>query len=147
MPWYSGPTFLEHLETVPLARPATAQATRFSVQYVIRPDASFRGFAGQISSGTIRPGDPLIALPSGEQTQVESIITLDGLLSEAFSPMSVTLELANHIDLSRGDMLVAPDHPPVVSLALRCDGGLDAHDPTAARAKLSNQAGRAPDAG
>jgi sulfate adenylyltransferase subunit 1 len=115
MPWYSGPTFLEHLETVTLAQPVTAQATRFSIQYVIRPDASFRGFAGQISSGTIRPGDPLIALPSGEQTRVESIITLDGLLSEAFSPMSVTLELANHIDLSRGDMLVAPDDPPVVS--------------------------------
>ncbi|MGH9482059.1 MAG: sulfate adenylyltransferase subunit CysN, partial [Terriglobales bacterium] len=115
MPWFHGPTLLEHLEQVPLSGPAAARAARFSVQYVIRPNAGFRGFAGQVASGVIRPGDRLLALPSGEPAQVEAIVTMDGLLPEAFAPMSVTLKLANQIDLSRGDMLVAADDPPSVS--------------------------------
>jgi sulfate adenylyltransferase subunit 1 len=115
MPWYAGPTLLEHLETVPIARPVSTQSVRFPVQYVLRPDASFRGFAGQLASGVIRPGDPLTALPSGRQTRVESIVTYDGPLGEAFAPMSVTLKLEDEIDLSRGDMLVSPDSPPHVS--------------------------------
>ncbi len=115
MLWYAGPTLLEHLETVPIARPVGTQSVRFPVQYVIRPDASFRGFAGQLASGVIRPGDALTALPSGQQSRVESIVTYDGPLAEAFSPMSVTLKLQDEIDLSRGDMLVTPDSPPHVS--------------------------------
>jgi bifunctional enzyme CysN/CysC/sulfate adenylyltransferase subunit 1 len=115
MLWYAGPTLLEYLETVAIAGRARTQAVRFPVQYVLRPDASFRGFAGQLASGVIRPGDALTALPSGQQTRVESIVTYDGPLGEAFAPMSVTLKLEDEIDLSRGDMLVSPDSPPHVS--------------------------------
>jgi len=115
MPWYAGPTLLEHLETVAITRPANTQGVRFPVQHVIRPDANFRGFAGQVAGGVIRPGDAVTALPSGQRSRVESIVTYDGSLAEAFSPMSVTLRLEDEIDLSRGDMLVAPDSPPHVS--------------------------------
>jgi sulfate adenylyltransferase large subunit len=114
-PWYRGPTLLEHLETVPIERTAGARPVRFPVQYVIRPDASFRGFAGQIAGGVVRPGDTVRALPSGQITRVESITTYGGRLSEAFSPMSVTLTLEDEIDVSRGDMLVSPQTPPYVS--------------------------------
>jgi bifunctional enzyme CysN/CysC/sulfate adenylyltransferase subunit 1 len=115
MPWYAGPTLLEHLEIVPIAKPARTEGVRFPVQYVIRPDGSFRGFAGQVASGGVRPGDTLTALPSGQQSRVQSIVTYDGPLAEAFAPMSVTLKLEDEIDLSRGDMLVSPDSPPHVS--------------------------------
>lgn len=115
MLWYAGPTLLEYLETVPIPGRARTQAVRFPVQYVLRPDASFRGFAGQLASGVIRPGDALMALPSGQQTRVESIVTYDGPLGKAFAPMSVTLKLKDEIDLSRGDMLVSPENPPHVS--------------------------------
>src|SRR5258708_26499587 len=115
MLWLAGPALLEYLETVPTAGRARTQAVRFPVQYVLRPDASFRGFAGQVASGVIRPGDALTALPSGQQTRVESIVTYDGPLGEAYAPMSVTLKLEDEIDLSRGDMMVSPDNPPRVS--------------------------------
>ncbi len=118
-PWYEGPTLLEHLETVAVTRPASTQGLRFPVQYVIRPDANFRGFAGQVAGGVIRPGDAVLALPSGQQSRVEAIVTYDGALPEAFSPMSVTLKLEDEIDLSRGDMLVAPDSPPQASQRFR----------------------------
>ena len=117
--WYAGPALLEHLETVPVTKAARTQGIRFPVQYVIRPDANFRGFAGQVAGGVIRPGDAVIALPSGQQSRVEAIVTYDGHLAEAFAPMSVTLKLADEIDLSRGDMLVAPDSPPSVSQRFR----------------------------
>jgi sulfate adenylyltransferase large subunit len=115
MPWYHGPTFLEHLENVPLRVETMSDAVRFPVQYVIRPDASFRGFAGQVASGVIRPGDPVISLPSERKSRVRSIATFDGDAPEAFPPMSVTVTLEDEIDLSRGDMLVSPGHPPRVS--------------------------------
>jgi sulfate adenylyltransferase large subunit len=115
MPWYHGPTFLEHLETVPLRVETMSDAVRFPVQYVIRPDASFRGFAGQIASGVIRPGDTVVSLPNERQTRVKTIATFDGDAPEAFPPMSVTVTLEDEIDLSRGDMLVSPAHPPRVS--------------------------------
>jgi sulfate adenylyltransferase subunit 1 len=115
MPWYQGPPLLEHLETVPLPADGTLEALRFPVQYVIRPDASFRGFAGQVAGGTIRPGDSVVALPSGRSTAVRSIVTFDGDRAEAFPPMSVTLTLEDEIDLSRGEMLVSPSRPPHVS--------------------------------
>ncbi len=121
MPWYQGPTFLEHLEMAP-ARPAVGmEALRFPVQYVIRADADspgragFRGFAGQVASGVIRPGDSVAALPSGRQARIQSIVTYDGELREAVHPMPVTLRLDDEIDLSRGDMLVSPDSRPYVS--------------------------------
>jgi bifunctional enzyme CysN/CysC/sulfate adenylyltransferase subunit 1 len=115
MPWYHGPTFLEHLETVPLRLETMSDAVRFPVQYVIRPDASFRGFAGQVASGVIRPGDPVVSLPSERKSRVKTIATFDGDALEAFPPMSVTLTLEDEIDLSRGDMLVSPGHPPRIS--------------------------------
>src|SRR5690242_5436042 len=115
MPWYQGPTFLDHLENVPLRVESMSDAVRFPVQYVIRPDASFRGFAGQVASGVLRPGDPVISLPSKQASRVRSIATFDGDASEAFPPMSVTVTLEDEIDLSRGDMLVAPGNSPRVS--------------------------------
>ncbi len=115
MPWYHGPTLLEHLETVPLPEKDSLQGFRFPVQTVIRPDATFRGFAGRIASGVIHPGDPVVALPSMQKSFVRSIVTYDGELPQASSSMSVTLQLEEDIDLSRGDMLVSPDHLPRVS--------------------------------
>jgi hypothetical protein len=112
MRWYTGPTLLEHLEIVPIGRYSEMDALRFPVQSVIRPDASFRGFAGRIASGTVQPGDAVLALPSGQRTQVESIVSFDGELEAAQASQSVVLKLADEIDLSRGDMLVTPDDPP-----------------------------------
>jgi len=115
MEWYGGPTLLEHLETVPLS-PIDADASlRFPVQAVIRPDAGFRGFAGRVASGVVKPGDEVVALPSGQKTRVDAIVTYDGDLREALAPMSVTLRLRDEIDLSRGDMLVAAEGVPHVA--------------------------------
>lgn len=113
--WYSGPTLLEHLETVPVRTASTLPAFRFPIQSVIRPDSTFRGFAGQIAAGTIHPGDPVMALPSTQATRVQSIVTFDGNLDEAAATQSITLKLDDEIDLSRGDMLVSPSQPPVIS--------------------------------
>jgi sulfate adenylyltransferase subunit 1 len=119
MLWYHGPTLLEHLESVPLREQDSLQSFRFPVQTVIRPDATFRGFAGRIASGAIHPGDPVVALPSGRTTTVRSIVTYDGDLPQASSSMSVTLQLDQEIDLSRGDMLVSPRDLPRVSRKFR----------------------------
>ena len=105
MPWYSGPSLLEILETVPLAAERLETFFRFPVQRVIRPDQDFRGFAGQIASGIVRTGDEVIALPSGIRSRIRSISTWDGDLAEARAPQSVVLTLEDETDLSRGDML------------------------------------------
>ena len=115
MHWYEGPTLLEHLESVPLPDSDPLAGLRFPVQSVMRPDANFRGFAGRIASGVVRPGDSVVALPSGQKTRVHSIVTYDGELSRACSPMSVTLRLEEEIDLSRGDMLVSALDVPRVT--------------------------------
>jgi len=107
MPWYHGPTLLEYLETVPLAAAETTGPMRFPVQLVLRPDANFRGFAGQVARGTLRAGDRVMALPSRRESTVSRIVTYDGDLSAASYPQSVTVELEEEIDLSRGEMLVA----------------------------------------
>jgi len=117
--WYQGPTLLEHLESVPLSASDALESLRFPVQMVIRPDATFRGFAGRIASGVIRPGEDVLALPSGQRTRVRSIVSYDGELPEAFAPMSVTLQLEDEIDLSRGDMLVSPENGPRVTRRFR----------------------------
>ena len=117
--WYEGPTLLEHLETVPVTVGDTLESLRFPLQMVIRPDAKFRGFAGRVASGVIRPGDYVLALPSGRRTRVRSIVSYDGDLPEAFAPMSATLQLEDEIDLSRGDMLVSPEDGPRVSKRFR----------------------------
>jgi sulfate adenylyltransferase subunit 1 len=117
--WYQGPTLLEHLETVPVTAGDALESLRFPLQMVIRPDANFRGFAGRVASGVLRPGDDVLALPSGRRTRVHSIVSYDGDLPEAFAPMSVTLRLEDEIDLSRGDMLVSPKNGPRVSKRFR----------------------------
>ena len=121
MPWYQGPTLLEYLETVPLTvGEAAADPLRFPVQLVVRPDAAFRGFAGRVERGEVRPGQRVRALPSGRVTQVKSIVTYDGELKSATYPRSVTLELEDEIDLSRGEMLVADSAAePSISTAFR----------------------------
>jgi bifunctional enzyme CysN/CysC/sulfate adenylyltransferase subunit 1 len=117
--WYQGPTLLEHLESIPLTAGDALESLRFPVQMVIRPDAEFRGFAGRVASGLIRPGDDVLALPSGRRTRVRSIVSYDGDLPEAFAPMSVTLQLEDEIDLSRGDMLVSLENGPRTSRRFR----------------------------
>jgi len=109
MRWYEGPTLLEYLETVPLRAGDTAGPMRFPVQLVLRPDANFRGFAGQVARGVLRAGERVVALPSLRETTVKRIVTYDGDLAAAAPPQSVTVELADEIDLSRGEMLVAAD--------------------------------------
>jgi sulfate adenylyltransferase large subunit len=112
MPWYGGPALLEYLETVAIAPENHAVGLRLPVQYVIRPNQDFRGLAGQLAAGAIRPGDRVVVLPSGRETRVRSIVTREGELAEAFAPMSVTVCLDEEVDVSRGDMLVSPQDPP-----------------------------------
>jgi sulfate adenylyltransferase large subunit len=111
-PWYSGPALLEFLESVPVARENAALAFRFPVQRVIRPDQNFRGFAGQIASGTVRRGDRIVALPSGHASRIQSIVTFDGELESATAPLSVVLTLEDERDISRGDLIAAADAVP-----------------------------------
>ncbi len=115
MGWYDGPPLLRHLETVPLGAASAAARLRFPVQYVIRPNLDFRGFAGTIASGTVRAGDEVMVLPSGKRTRVKSIVTYDGELPEASAPQAVTVTLADEVDVSRGDMLVHPQDPPYLA--------------------------------
>jgi sulfate adenylyltransferase large subunit len=112
-PWYGGASLLQILETVPLATERVQTAFRLPIQHVIRPNQDFRGFAGQIASGIVRPGDEVVALPSGIRSRVRSITTWDGNLLRAQAPQSVVLTLEDEADISRGDMLssaVAPPH-------------------------------------
>ncbi len=111
-PWYTGGTFLEYLETVPIASDRNFEDFRYPVQYVLRPDLNYRGFAGQVASGVVKKGDRVLVLPSRRESTVRAIDTFDGELEEAFPPQSVTLRLADEIDISRGDMLVHPGGEP-----------------------------------
>jgi len=115
MPWFEGPSLLEFLETVPVLDRVREAAFRFPVQRVIRPDQSFRGYAGQIVSGTVRAGDAILAFPSGQRSRVQSIETFDGPLQEAVAPMSVTLTLQDELDISRGDMIAPVENLPQVA--------------------------------
>jgi sulfate adenylyltransferase large subunit len=111
-PWYYGQTLLEHLESVPVAEHLPNAPFRLPVQRVIRPHQHFRGFAGQIASGTIKPGDTIVALPSGQASRVQSIHTFDGELESAFAPQSITLTLEDEIDISRGDLIAHQTNAP-----------------------------------
>ena len=111
MPWYNGPSLLELLESLPSSVDTRSEPFRFPVQRVLRPDHTFRGFAGQIASGTIRPGDKIIVLPSGRSAEVARIVTWDGDLAEAHAPLSVTLVLDRELDISRGDLIASADQP------------------------------------
>jgi bifunctional enzyme CysN/CysC len=111
--WYTGPTLLEHLDAVPLDVAAdAAKPLRMPVQWVNRPNQGFRGFSGQIASGSIRPGAEIRILPSGRTTCVDRIVTLDGDLDEAVAGESVTVTFADEIDCSRGDVIAAAGDPP-----------------------------------
>ncbi|MCW9504528.1 sulfate adenylyltransferase subunit CysN [Klebsiella oxytoca] len=106
MPWYSGPTLLEVLETVEIQRVVESQPLRFPVQYVNRPNLDFRGFSGTVASGSVRVGQRLKVLPSGVESTVARIVTFDGDLPEAAAGEAITLVLKDEIDISRGDLLV-----------------------------------------
>ena len=114
-PWYAGEPLMAILESVPVSGDRNLTDFRFPVQYVIRPDLNFRGFAGTIASGVIRKGDVIVSLPSGKQSKVKSIVTYDGELEEAFAPMAVTITLEDEIDVSRGNLLAKPDNLPVAA--------------------------------
>jgi sulfate adenylyltransferase large subunit len=115
MPWFGGASLLHHLETVHIASDRNLTEMRFPVQLVLRPTHDFRGFAGQVASGVLRPGDPVMVLPSGRTSRVKSIVTHEGELARAFPPMSVTVCLEDEVDVSRGNMLVPPSQPPHVT--------------------------------
>ena len=117
MPWYQGQTLLHTLENVHVAADRNFVDFRFPVQTVLRPHLDFRGFAGTVASGTIRPGEEVVALPSGRASRVKSIETFDGQLAEAFAGQAVALTLEDEIDLSRGDMLVRRANLPQVATA------------------------------
>jgi len=114
MPWYTGPTLLEYLETVEPQQPPDQAPFRLQVQTVLRPDDSFRGFAGPVVRGSLAPGDPVIVLPSGRTSRIEKIVTFDGELARAEAGQSITVTLADEVDVSRGDVLAdAADPAPV----------------------------------
>ena len=119
MPWYQGPSLLELLESAPTSLDTRADAFRFPVQRVLRPDHTFRGFAGQIASGTVRPGDTITVLPSGRSAEVARIVTWDGDLAEAHAPLSVTLVLDRELDISRGDLIVSSETPATVAKSVK----------------------------
>ncbi|AVP66667.1 MULTISPECIES: sulfate adenylyltransferase subunit CysN [Prescottella] len=113
--WYTGPTLIDHLETVEIEDAVQTAPFRMPVQWVNRPDLDFRGFSGQIVSGIVRPGDRVRALPSGRESTVARIVTMDGDLDEAVAGRSVTITLADEIDISRGDVLAGVDALPCVA--------------------------------
>jgi bifunctional enzyme CysN/CysC len=116
MPWYAGPTLLEHLDTVPLDAAADAgKPLRLPVQWVNRPNQSFRGFSGQIASGSVTPGEEIRVLPSGRTTRVARIVTAGGDLAEAVAGQSVTVTFEDEIDCSRGDVIATAGDPPEIA--------------------------------
>ena len=112
MDWYGGPTLLEHLEGVEVVSAGLEKPFRMAVQYVVRPSSDFRGFAGTLASGRIQRGAEILVSPSGRKSRVARIVTADGDLEEALAGQSVTLVLADEIDVSRGDIITAADAPP-----------------------------------
>ncbi|MGC4028003.1 MAG: sulfate adenylyltransferase subunit CysN [Steroidobacteraceae bacterium] len=115
MPWYRGPSLLEHLETVEVQDALCDAPLRMPVQWVNRPNSEFRGFAGQISSGQVTVGSRVRALPSGKEARIERIVTQDGDLPQAVAGQSVTLTLDREIDISRGDLIASADEPASVA--------------------------------
>jgi len=113
-PWYEGPSLLEILETVDVSQDLNRRDFRFPVQVVVRPHLNFRGFAGTVASGAVKPGDRIRVLPSNKTSTVARVVTADGDLEEAFAPQAVTLELADEVDISSGDMIVHADNAPQV---------------------------------
>ncbi|HEY1179198.1 MAG TPA: sulfate adenylyltransferase subunit CysN [Phytomonospora sp.] len=119
MPWFAGSSLLHHLERVHIASDRNLVDVRFPVQYVIRPQSNqhrdYRGYAGQVASGVMKPGDEVMVLPSGFTTKIASISTADGEVAEAYPPMSVTVRLEDELDVSRGDLICRPNNRPEAS--------------------------------
>ena len=119
MPWYQGPSLLYHLENVVIATDRDMDEVRFPVQWVVRPMSDehhdYRGYAGQMAAGVLRPGSEVVVLPSGRKTKVKAIDTYDGEIDVAFPSMSVTLRLEDEVDISRGDMIVDAEDAPTVA--------------------------------
>jgi sulfate adenylyltransferase large subunit len=119
MPWYAGPSLLELLEALPSALETSSAPFRFPVQRVLRPDHTFRGFAGQIASGTVRRGGEIAVFPSGRSAKIERVVTFDGDLEEAIAPLSVTLVLDRELDISRGDLIAGVEEAPMVASSVK----------------------------
>ena len=119
MPWYQGPSLLYHLEHVHIASDRNLIDSRFPVQWIIRPQSAehhdYRGYAGQIATGTFKPGDEVVVLPYGTKTHIKRVETLDGPLDEGVPPLSVSILLEDDIDISRGDMICRPHNQPTVT--------------------------------
>jgi bifunctional enzyme CysN/CysC len=119
MSWYEGTSLLHHLEEVFIASDRNMIDVRFPVQYVVRPMSDehhdYRGYAGTVAGGVLKPGDEVTVLPSGFTSTIASVETADGPIGEAFSPMSVTIRLTDDIDISRGDMICRPHNQPNVT--------------------------------
>ena len=119
MPWYDGPSLLHHLENLHVASDRNLIDVRFPVQYVIRPQSDawhdYRGYAGQVASGVLKPGDDVMVLPSGLTSRIAAIDTADGPVEEAYAPMSVTVRLEDNLDVSRGDLICRPNNAPMVT--------------------------------
>jgi bifunctional enzyme CysN/CysC len=119
MPWYDGPSLLHHLEHVHVASDRNLVDVRFPVQYVIRPMSEeyhdYRGYAGQVAGGVLKKGDEVMVLPSGFTSTIAAVEDADGPIDEAYAPMSVTVRLADEIDISRGDMICRPHNQPTVA--------------------------------
>jgi bifunctional enzyme CysN/CysC len=119
MPWYGGPSLLHHLENVYIASDRNMTDVRFPVQYVIRPKSQdfhdYRGYAGTVAGGVMKPGDEVVVLPSGFETRIAAIDTFDGPVAEAFPPMAVTVRLEDDLDVSRGDMICRPHNAPTAA--------------------------------
>jgi bifunctional enzyme CysN/CysC len=139
MDWYDGPPLLEHLEHVEVANDRNLEDVRFPVQYVIRPMSDehhdYRGYAGQLASGLLQPGDEVTVLPAGLTTRVKTLDTFDGELVEAFPPQSVTVLLEDDVDVSRGDMLVGAGAAPSVTRQIEADICWMTDDPLVARGR------------
>ena len=115
MPWYAGPTLLQHLETVETSSDQAAKPFRMPVQWVNRPDQNFRGYSGTIASGVVRPGDRVVVLPSGQTTQIARIVTIDKDLDSAAAGEAVTLTIRDELDIGRGDVIASDSARPTVA--------------------------------
>ncbi len=143
-PWYTGPTLLEHLESVPVEGPDTTAPFRMPVQYVIRPRTDelhdYRGYAGQVASGTVRPGDEVVVLPEGHRTTVSEVRTADGPLAAAGAGLSVTVLLADDIDAPRGALIAAASDVPEVTSEIDATLCVAGREAAAARRATAAQA-------
>jgi sulfate adenylyltransferase large subunit len=141
MPWYEGPTLLEHLEAIEIAADRNLEDRRFPVQWVIRPMShehhDYRGYAGEIAGGVWRAGDEVVVLPSGRRSRVAAVETFDGPLEAAIPPQSVTIRLEDDVDVARGDMLADPERPPIVARELTAELCWMSERPLEPRARLA----------